>query len=130
MTIVRMMIALYGKNVDIHGLTDARDNTVAINCIFSILLLYRRKIEMLLQRNSESLKFQGDRKHNFNTIMAKKKETYSVGDYIVFKTIFGFNEGVVVEVIDESAVSVNTIDGFDNYYVPVRDIDFKTPEIK
>lgn len=54
------------------------------------------------------------------------KVTYSVGDYIVFKTIFGFNEGVVVEVIDESAVSVNTIDGFDNYYVPVRDIEFKT----
>lgn len=54
------------------------------------------------------------------------KVTYSVGDYIVFKTIYGFNEGIVVKVIDESAVSVNTIDGFDNYYVPVRDIDFKT----
>ena len=62
--------------------------------------------------------------------MAKKKETYSVGDYIVFKTIFGFNEGIIVKVIDESAVSVNTIDGFDDYYVPVRDIEFKTPEIK
>ena len=62
--------------------------------------------------------------------MTKKKETYSVGDYITFKTIFGLNEGRIVKVIDESAVSVNTIDGFDNYYVPVRDIDFKTPEIK
>lgn len=58
--------------------------------------------------------------------MAKKKETYSVGDYITFKTIYGLNEGVIVKVIDESAVSVNTIDGFDNYYVPVRDIEFKT----
>ena len=58
--------------------------------------------------------------------MAKKKETYSVGDYITFKTIYGLNEGVIVKVIDESYVSVNTIDGFDDYYVPVRDIEFKT----
>ena len=68
---------------------------------------------------------------NFTSnIMTKKKETYSVGDYIVFKTIYGFNEGIIVKVIDESAVSVNTSNGFDDYYVPVRDIDFKTPEIK
>ena len=75
---------------------------------------------MLSQRNSESLKFQE----------VKKREIYYIGDYIVFKTIYGFNEGIVVKVIDESAVSINTIDGFDNYYVPVRDIEFKTPEIK
>ena len=54
------------------------------------------------------------------------KVTYSVGDYITFKTIFGLNEGRIVKVIDESWVSVNTIDGFDNYYVPVRDIELKT----
>ena len=60
----------------------------------------------------------------------KKRETYYIGDYIVFKTIYGFNERIVVKVIDGSAVSVNIIDGFDNYYVPVRDIEFKTPEIK
>ena len=40
------------------------------------------------------------------------KVTYSVGDYITFKTIFGLNEGRIVKVIDESWVSVNTIDGF------------------
>ena len=129
MTIARMMIGLYGKNVIIHGLTDARDSTVVINSISSILQLYRRKTGMLSQRSSESLKFHEDRNQILNG-MSKKKETYSVGDYIVFKTIFGFNEGMIVKVIDESAVSVNTIDGFDGYYVPVRDIDFKTPEIK
>ena len=58
--------------------------------------------------------------------MAKKRETYSVGDYITFKTIFGLNEGRIIKVIDESCVSVDTIDGFDDHYVPVRDIDFKT----
>lgn len=58
--------------------------------------------------------------------MAKKKETYSVGDYITFKTIFGLNEGRIVKVIDESAVTVDTIDGYDDYYVPVKDIEFKS----
>ena len=61
--------------------------------------------------------------------MAKKKETYSVGDYIMFKTIFGLNEGCIRKVIDESAVSVDTIDGYDDYYVPVKDIEFKTQKI-
>lgn len=59
-------------------------------------------------------------------IMAKKKETYSVGDYITFKTIFGLNEGTIRKVIDESVVSVDTIDGYDNYYVSVKDIEFKS----
>ena len=62
--------------------------------------------------------------------MTKKKETYSTGDYITFKTIFGLNEWRIVKVIDESCVSVNTIDGFDDYYVPVRVIEFKTAKIK
>ena len=33
MVIVHMMIALYGKNVTIHRLTDAPVSTVAINCL-------------------------------------------------------------------------------------------------
>lgn len=87
--------------------------------------LIRQQIDIL-----PPLKAVGFLGNFISNIMTKKKETYTVEDYITFKTIFGLNEGRIVKVIDESCVSVNTIDGFDNYYVPVRDIEFKTAKIK